>query len=166
MIRSIIAALFVMTMMTFIFFVFVQKEEKPNNGISPSPQTHDTNFPVVGSSVVPVKEATAQTLSPTYKPSSQPVVVDTFDYEAQFYAKKAKGSVDFHFVHIPKCGGTSMTAILREVACAMDTSRNEDCCTNPGFCDFHAHRRCASIKGCINHFPQKYVMLLFRLFHF
>lgn len=64
--------------------------------------------------------------------------------------------VDFHFVHIPKCGGTSMTAILREVACSLDPERNIDCCTNPGFCDYHALRRCASIKGCINHFPQRY----------
>ena len=47
-----------------------------------------------------------------------------------------------------------MTTILRQVACEVDADRNEDCCTNPGFCDFHAHRRCSSIKGCINHFPQ------------
>ena len=47
-----------------------------------------------------------------------------------------------------------MTSILRQVACEVDSERNEDCCTNPGFCDWHAHRRCSSIKGCINHFPQ------------
>jgi hypothetical protein len=43
-----------------------------------------------------------------------------------------KRGFDVHFIHIPKCGGTSMTAILREVACKLDPSRNEDCCTNPG----------------------------------
>lgn len=47
------------------------------------------------------------------------------------YSKK-KGSFDMHFIHIPKCGGTSMTAILRDVACKMDPLRNVDCCTNPG----------------------------------
>jgi hypothetical protein len=68
---------------------------------------------------------------------------------------KKNGSTDFHFIHIPKCGGTSMTAMLREVSCRMDRSRNNDCCTNPGFCDWHAFRRCGAIKGCINHFPQR-----------
>lgn len=68
---------------------------------------------------------------------------------------KEEGATDFHFIHMPKCGGTSMTAVLRQIACAMDPKRNEDCCTNPGFCDWHAHRRCNSIKGCINHFPQR-----------
>jgi hypothetical protein len=43
-----------------------------------------------------------------------------------------KRGFDVHFIHIPKCGGTSMTAILREVACKLDSSRNKDCCTNPG----------------------------------
>lgn len=45
---------------------------------------------------------------------------------------KQKGAFDMHFIHIPKCGGTSMTAILREVACKIDPLRNDDCCTNPG----------------------------------
>jgi len=67
---------------------------------------------------------------------------------------KPKNSFDMHFIHIPKCGGTSMTTILRQVACELDKERNEDCCTNPGFCDFHTKRRCSAIKGCINHIPQ------------
>lgn len=62
---------------------------------------------------------------------------------------------NLHFVHIPKCGGTTMTAVLREIQCVRDTSLNKDCCLNPGFCDWHAHRRCGSIKGCINHFPNR-----------
>lgn len=62
---------------------------------------------------------------------------------------------DIHFVHIPKCGGTTMTTVLRKIQCILDPVHNEDCCTNPGFCDWHAHRRCSSIKGCINHFPQR-----------
>ena len=74
---------------------------------------------------------------------------------AHLWSAKPKNAMDLHFIHIPKCGGTSMTSILRQVACEVDSERNEDCCTNPGFCDFHAHRRCSSIKGCINHFPQR-----------
>ena len=69
--------------------------------------------------------------------------------------KKNEPLYDFHFVHIPKCGGTSMTAILRQITCKIDESRNNDCCTNPGFCDWHAKRRCTAIKGCINHIPQR-----------
>ena len=46
--------------------------------------------------------------------------------------RKRNGSFDLHFIHIPKCGGTSFTAVLREVACKIDGSRNNDCCTNPG----------------------------------
>ena len=63
--------------------------------------------------------------------------------------------IDFHFVHIPKCGGTSMTAILRQMACKIDPVRNLDCCTNPGFCDYNDNKKCRSIKGCINHLPQR-----------
>jgi hypothetical protein len=48
-----------------------------------------------------------------------------------------------------------MTTILRQIACSQDATRNADCCTNPGFCDHNAKRRCATIKGCINHFPQR-----------
>lgn len=60
---------------------------------------------------------------------------------------------EMHFIHIPKCGGTTMTAVLRQFQCQRDPERNKDCCTNPGFCDWHAMRRCSTIKGCINHFP-------------
>lgn len=67
----------------------------------------------------------------------------------------SENSKELHFVHIPKCGGTSMTAVLRQVACHMDPVSNKDCCTNPGFCDWHANRRCSVIKGCINHFPHR-----------
>lgn len=61
-----------------------------------------------------------------------------------------------HFVHIPKCGGTSMTALLRQIMCEIDPTKNADCCLNPGFCDYNDKRKCNSIKGCINHFPNRY----------
>lgn len=69
--------------------------------------------------------------------------------------RTAPGASNMHFIHIPKCGGTSMTAVLREMACAMNPEKNVDCCTNPGFCDWHAHRRCSIIKGCTDHFPNR-----------
>lgn len=74
--------------------------------------------------------------------------------------KQHMGYFDMHFIHIPKCGGTSMTAILRDVACNIDKERNSDCCLNPGFCDWHAKRRCSSIRGCINHIPQRWYIFL------
>ena len=61
-----------------------------------------------------------------------------------------------HFIHIPKCGGTTMTTLLRQIQCTADPEGNSDCCLNPGFCDWHAHRRCSTIMGCINHFPNRY----------
>ena len=64
-----------------------------------------------------------------------------------------------HFIHVPKCGGTTMTSIMRKIECVMDPVANVDCCTNPGFCDWHALRRCSAIKGCTNHFAQRqYIM--------
>jgi hypothetical protein len=89
-------------------------------------------------------------ITPTVHPTTSPIVStplptsihsSTFDYST------------IHFIHIPKCGGTSMTAILRQLQCHHNPIRNQDCCKNPGFCDWHAFQRCASIKGCVNHFP-------------
>ena len=80
-----------------------------------------------------------------------------FDYRF-FIVIQQKKELEFneiHFIHIPKCGGTSMSAVLRQVMCQKDPSANTECCTNPGFCDWHAHRRCPVIKGCINHFPHR-----------
>lgn len=70
--------------------------------------------------------------------------------------KKGKNKqFDLHFIHIPKCGGTTMTSILRQIECALNPVKNADCCLNPGFCDWHAKRRCSVIQGCINHFPNR-----------
>jgi hypothetical protein len=77
----------------------------------------------------------------TIPPTQQP-------YDKSFFQ-------EIHFVHIPKCGGTTMTAVLRQIQCNLDPVTNADCCLNPGFCDWHAHRRCKSISGCINHFPNR-----------
>ncbi len=92
------------------------------------------------------KEASVFDKYKTLQPSSQ--ILD-------IYGKKETGTMDIHFIHVPKCGGTSMTSILRKVACSIDSNRNQDCCTNPGFCDWHAMRRCASIKGCTSHFANR-----------
>lgn len=94
------------------------------------------------------KEPIIPTVLPTLKPSLPPL-------------PSKPQSLDFnemHFIHIPKCGGTTMTAVLRQFQCQRDPEKNKDCCTNPGFCDWHAMRRCSTIKGCINHFPnRKYI---------
>jgi hypothetical protein len=84
------------------------------------------------------------------KPQIEVPVTSTKAYNSKKY------SIDLHFIHIPKCGGTSMTAVLRQVACEMNQEKNIDCCKNPGFCDWHAFRRCAAIKGCTDHFPFRF----------
>jgi hypothetical protein len=71
----------------------------------------------------------------------------------------------FHFVHVPKCGGTSLTSVLRRASCRLLAAYSEenpgqlsfaaetaDCCT-PGFCE-NPDRLCASVSGCQNHIPQ------------
>ena len=79
---------------------------------------------------------------------------------SQVGIKTENNQFDFHFIHIPKCGGTSMTSVLRQIACAVKETKNKDCCTNPGFCDWWAHRRCSAIKGCTDHFPHtKYIFI-------
>jgi hypothetical protein len=60
-----------------------------------------------------------------------------------------------HFIHVPKCGGTSMTTVLRQMMCQVDPVRNRDCCLNPGFCEHQSNRKCSVVKGCINHFPNR-----------
>jgi hypothetical protein len=41
---------------------------------------------------------------------------------------------EMHFVHVPKCGGTSVTRVLRRMACVMNngTADTMDCCHSPG----------------------------------
>ncbi len=81
--------------------------------------------------------------APTIVQNSKPLILNNNSFS------------EIHFVHIPKCGGTTMTTVLRQIQCVLNPVKNVDCCTNPGFCDWHAHRRCESIKGCINHFPNR-----------
>lgn len=66
-----------------------------------------------------------------------------------------KQQYHIHFIHVPKCGGTSMTTVLRQMMCEVDSVKNRDCCLNPGFCDHQSNRRCSVVKGCINHFPNR-----------
>jgi hypothetical protein len=55
---------------------------------------------------------------------------------------KGTGSMFLHYVHMPKCGGTTTSTVLREVACAINPTVNTDCCTNPGWCETHYNRGC------------------------
>jgi hypothetical protein len=94
-------------------------------------------------------------------PIGQTVQRETFQQNNQTLLRfdspllKPDGMYQIHFIHIPKCGGTSMTAVLRELMCSIDPIHNSDCCTNPGFCDYQSGRKCSVIKGCINHFPNR-----------
>lgn len=103
-----------------------------------------------------VAASAAPTPKPTAAPISTKLATSTQSKGAEFlWSPRKSGEFDVHFIHIPKCGGTSMTAILRQVSCLVDPVRNADCCKNQGFCDWHAERRCLAIRGCTNHFPQR-----------
>ena len=116
-------------------------QSNKNQKLSTSKETGTLrNFPPVAPPVLLIEEIKTTVVMKELKAAEPPV-------KKKVYRAKNKGDVDFHFVHIPKCGGTSMTTVLRELACSLDPKRNEDCCTNPGFCDWHAFRRCESIKG-------------------
>lgn len=58
------------------------------------------------------------------------------------------------FIHIPKSGGTALTAILRVIQCHRDPIQFRDCCHNPGSCYIKGFRRCISILGCVSHHPR------------
>ena len=75
--------------------------------------------------------------------------------DSPLLSKKKDQKFSIHFIHVPKCGGTTMTTALRQVMCEVDPIKNRDCCINPGFCDHNSNRRCSVIKGCINHFPNR-----------
>lgn len=93
---------------------------------------------------------------PTASVTSTPPAVPPTKVQLPITQKAPVPSKQIHFIHIPKCGGTTMTTLLRQMQCAADPVNNADCCLNPGFCDWHAHRRCSTIQGCINHFPNRY----------
>lgn len=143
-------AIVVITVGTVLFYIAIMLQEGPEEAISrlPAvtfPSTRPQPIIKIGSPQVVIDNANVQ-----IDPHTSKIVIPPF----------TNGTVvdgaEFHFVHIPKCGGTSMTAVLREIACYLNPYGHKDCCTNPGFCDFHAFRRCQVIKGCINHFPQRY----------
>jgi len=60
------------------------------------------------------------------------------------------------FVHVPKCGGSALTAVLRRVACAANKDPTSPCCLSPGFCqrDKRKLRLCPDILNCHSHQPQ------------
>lgn len=106
-----------------------------------------------GSGVTSGSVSDADKKAPDNKPVSNKLDAKHHRELVYLWSAKPKRALDLHFIHIPKCGGTSMTSILRQVACGLDSERNEDCCTNPGYCNLPAHRGCASILGCVSHIP-------------
>ncbi len=68
-----------------------------------------------------------------------------------------KPEIDFdkmHFVHVPKCGGSTMSSILRKIMCDRNPVENAECCV-PGIC--HRRTPCKSISGCYDHYPNRFV---------
>jgi len=73
-----------------------------------------------------------------------------------------------HFVHMPKCGGTALSAVMRRMLCvrntpdflrpantsAIVTYEEIDCCIDPGTCDPPQDRKCNAIFGCHGHAPR------------
>lgn len=111
-------------------------------------------LPVVSTSHTSLPAAVI--VAPTAQATATPPTVSLTKAQVPITAKPLVASKQIHFIHIPKCGGTTMTTLLRQMQCAADPVSNADCCLNPGFCDWHAHRRCSTIQGCINHFPNRY----------
>lgn len=104
-----------------------------------------------------IQEPTNVPNKPSAPPTPKQVApVTRKDQPSQAVSTFVANGDTIHFIHIPKCGGTTMTTLLRQIQCTADPVRNADCCLNPGFCDWHAHRRCSTIMGCINHFPNRY----------
>lgn len=64
------------------------------------------------------------------------------------------------FVHMPKCGGTALTTVLRRMGCEANRAEfyaaTKDCCANPGFCQRAKGRQrtCQALLGCYGHQPQ------------
>lgn len=94
----------------------------------------------------PYEHLADEYLQPYGQPNSTAVAV---------WSAKFKGEKGMHMVHVPKCGGTSMTKILRRMACVLNggTAQSYDCCHRPGFCGVPEQRTCKAIRGCTMHFP-------------
>ena len=67
---------------------------------------------------------------------------------------ESQGARRLLFVHIPKCGGSALTAALRRFACVANGPKS-DCCENPGFCQRAKPkpRLCQALVNCHGHQP-------------
>ena len=66
----------------------------------------------------PIVSSSSSTSVSSFSSSSSSTLLtglQSFRHHGIELDKNPKGGEDFHFVHIPKCGGTSMTAVLRQV---------------------------------------------------
>jgi hypothetical protein len=160
-----IAALIVVALVAFLFVIATQNNGQVVHGPATPPVAFDNHHPdhaeqIRAATLAPSDKVPAIVAPPPVATPPVPAVVSLpppVTTDAQKKKKPVNQEMQYHFVHIPKCGGTSMTAVMREIACHVDPIGNSDCCLNPGFCDWHAMRRCSVIKGCINHFPQRCV---------
>lgn len=92
--------------------------------------------------------------------ANNPFGANEHKYTAVSVAEHEEVTVDVNrmlFVHVPKCGGTAFTSLLRKIQCHRNSTAHPDCCRNPGSCYIKGFRRCISILGCVSHFPRRYV---------
>jgi len=82
------------------------------------------------------------------------IMLDSNGYK--FIETKFNSARRIHFIHIPKTGGTSFTALMREAMCIIDGQDDPeyDCCVNPGFCEPGLHQVCKTIDNCQGHHPR------------
>jgi hypothetical protein len=166
----VIAMLISISSITFIMTHSLHDTSLPPPHTFPAPTattttqaTGDLTIPVVqipqekGIKSLPVVRTPGNPSVPVI-PVSPPVTTSLPTDKSIILSQDPNQPFRLHFMHIPKCGGTSMTAVLREVMCDAAPEQMKDCCTNPGFCDTRAMRRCAAIKGCVNHFANRSVI--------
>lgn len=55
------------------------------------------------------------------------------------------------FIHVPKCGGTTFSSLLRQFQCLSNPQYHSDCCIGVAFCDPSNNVWCKSIMGCYDH---------------
>ena len=114
-------------------FRSIEKERDRQQALGPRPVTQNTTSQLPTSQLPTSQLPTSQLIATSNTGLNSTTFVDKRLGKGPLAPfNKMKGSFDMHFIHIPKCGGTSMTTILRDVACSIDPTRNRDCCINPG----------------------------------
>jgi len=67
--------------------------------------------------------------------------------------KQYKHAVRGYMMHVPKCGGTAFSSVVRRVMCELNEGDETVDCCNPGLCDVWTNRSCKGLAGCTGHVP-------------